>query len=177
VAEEAERPLASAEGLGAPSSGRLRRRSHRLVSTRRRRRWPLRRGGLPLHWRGWPDLRGGCTGVQVWAQWHEEGAGDGGIAPDVGAGARVWRMRRRPNGSSGGGGVNRVGMGWWGAGGRIHRRNCAGGCTGVERAVERVKCPGGFLFAREWSDQARCSAGGMSSWFSLRARVKRSSAL
>jgi hypothetical protein len=68
----------------------------------------------------------GCGGMKM-AQRHEEGAGGGGIALGVGAAARAWRMRRRPNGGDDIGGGNRVGRGLWGAGGRVHRWICADG--------------------------------------------------
>jgi hypothetical protein len=77
--------------------------------------------------------------------------------------ARVWRMRRRPDGGSGGGGGgwNRVGRGRWGGGGRVHHWICAGGRTevGIWRgpALRGMKFLGRFSFAREWRDEARCS--------------------
>jgi hypothetical protein len=39
--------------------------------------------------------------VQVWPRRHEEGTGSGGISLGVSAGARVWRMRRPPDGGGG----------------------------------------------------------------------------
>jgi hypothetical protein len=129
-------------GLDALSSGRLcrcpRRLQRWLVGTHRRRQ-ALRRGGLPLDWRGWPDLHGGRAGVQVCPRRHKKGVGSGGIAPSGGVVARVWRMRRQ-NRIGGGGGGNGVGRGRWGAGGRVHRRNCSGSRVGVEElAVERAR--------------------------------------
>jgi hypothetical protein len=68
-------------------------------------------------------LRGGGTCVQHRAWRDEESTGRG--VPDVGATARVWCMGRRHDGG-GGGRWNGVGRGRRGAGGSVHRRNCAG---------------------------------------------------
>jgi hypothetical protein len=119
--------------LHAPRSGHLP-LLQRLVGTRCGRR-ALRHGDLPLGRRcGWPrhadDLRGGSACVQRRTRWDEESAGGGGGVPSVGATARVWRIWRCPDdGGRVGGRWNRVGRGWKGAGGRVHRRNCAGGHT------------------------------------------------
>jgi hypothetical protein len=67
----------------------------------------------------------------------EESSRCGGRVAGV---ARVCRVGRRRDGGSGGGGGrwNGVGRGWWGAGERVHRRNCAGG-----RVEVRIRRRGG----------------------------------
>jgi hypothetical protein len=78
-------------------------------------------------------LAGGLGGddacVECRARRGEEGSGGGGGVPDASATARIWRTRRRPDGGSGGGRWNGIGRGRRGAGGRVHRRNYAGGCA------------------------------------------------
>jgi hypothetical protein len=92
---------------------------------------------------------------------HEEGASGG---RPRNAGARVWRGRRRDcaGASSRGDRVgrrDRVGRGWRGAGGAVHRRSCAGGCAeGGGGAGELIAREGNFscwLLPRVSSDSAR----------------------
>jgi hypothetical protein len=95
----------------------------------------LASGMVGLALRG--DLHGGNTCVQVWARRDEEGVGGGGNVPDVGAAARVWGMRRRPN-DGGGDRWNRVGRGRMGCqrarpSPDLRRRPCGGGDLVVER--------------------------------------------
>jgi hypothetical protein len=91
---------------------------------------------------------------------HKESSRRGGRVADV---ARVCRVGRwRDGGGSGGGGRgNGVGRGRRGAGGRVHRRNCAGG-----RAEARIGRWGGeaqgevsarVFFAAASTDAARWS--------------------
>jgi hypothetical protein len=87
--------------------------------------------------------RGGAKRARAAAQReltprHKESSRRGGRVAGV---ARVCRVGRRRDGGSGGGSGGRgngVGRGRWGAGERVHRRNCAGG-----RAEARIRRRGG----------------------------------
>jgi hypothetical protein len=66
--------------------------------------------------------------VQHQVRRDEEGSGGSGGVPSIGATARVWRIRRHPDGGGGGGSRwNRVGRGRSSGGGNVHRWNCADG--------------------------------------------------
>jgi hypothetical protein len=115
---------------------------------RRGLRFPRRRPRLPGGLRD-----SGC--VHRRTRRDEERTGSGGCVAGIGATARVWRMGRLCDG--GGGGWDGVGRGWWGAGGRVHRRNCAGGRTEArDWAVARGKFQCG-VSSRVRRDAARCS--------------------
>jgi hypothetical protein len=91
---------------------------------------------------GRPRLARGLCGVGTCVQRRagqdEESSRRGGCVAGVGATARVCRMGRRRDGGDGGRRWNGVGRGRWGAGGRVHRRDCAGG-----RAEARIGRWGG----------------------------------
>jgi hypothetical protein len=119
------------------------------------RRCPRLAGGL----RG-GHLRGGGACVQRRTRRHKESSCRGGRVAGV---ARVCCVGRRRDGGCGGGGGrgNGVGRGRWGARGRVHRRNCAGG-----RAEARIQRWGGearggvsarVFFAAASTDAARWS--------------------
>jgi hypothetical protein len=92
------------------------------------------------------QLRGDGACVQRRTRRDKESSRRGGRVAGV---ARVCRMGRRHDrgGGSGGGRWNGVGRGRWGAGGHVHRRDCAGG-----RAEARIGRWGGK--AREGSFSA-----------------------
>jgi hypothetical protein len=95
----------------------------------RRRR---RRRAAPCT-RAFDPRRGGnhsCVGAVP--RRHEEGAS--GRRPRGGSDARVWRGRRLDCAGAGAiSGGDRIGRGWRGAGGAVHRRSCAGGRAEGER--------------------------------------------
>jgi hypothetical protein len=106
--------LFSAPGYRARGCGRA--FGHRHLPPQRN---PRLAGGL----RG-GHLRGGGTCVQRRTRRHKESSRRGGRVASV---ARVCHVGRRCDG--GGGRRNGVGRDRWGARGRVHRRNCAGGCA------------------------------------------------
>jgi hypothetical protein len=95
---------------------------------------PGRRPRLAEDLRG-GQLRGGGACVQRRMRRDKESSRRGGRVAGV---ARVCRMGRRHDGGGGGGRWNGVGRGRWGAGGRLRRRDCAGG-----RAEARIGRWGG----------------------------------
>jgi hypothetical protein len=101
------------------------------------RRRPRLAGGL----RG-GQLRDDDACVQRQTRWDKESLRHGGRVAGV---ARVCRMGRRRDGGGGGGGGrwNGVGRGRWGAGGRVHRQDCAD-----DRAEARIGRWGGEAWGK-----------------------------